>query len=140
MTAIPVLIPTIMLLSAFLATFSGLWRPKLAYIVSISGTLITLIIASVGLWQVVTSGPISYHLGGWLPPWGIEYVLDNLSAFMCVVILFITLMVLIYPPSTGLYQTPRKGIPLYGLVMLLITGLTGVVVTGDVFNLFVFLE
>lgn len=31
---------------------------------------------------MLQTGPISYHLGGWPPPWGIEYCVDVLSAFV----------------------------------------------------------
>ena len=37
-------------------------------------------------WQVLATGPISYHLGGWAPPWGIEYRVDLLNAFVLVLV------------------------------------------------------
>ena len=40
-------------------------------------------IAGALLWQVLTTGPISYALGGWAPPWGIEYRVDVLNAASC---------------------------------------------------------
>ena len=39
-------------------------------------------IAGAMLWQVLQPGPISYHLGGWEPPWGIEYRVDVLNGFV----------------------------------------------------------
>jgi multicomponent Na+:H+ antiporter subunit D len=59
---------------------------------------------------------------------------------MMVIVTFIGFVAVIFPPQAGLYQAPRKRLPVYGLVLLLIAGLSGVVVTGDLFNLFVFLE
>ena len=140
MSPLPVLIPAVLLLFAFIATLAGIWRLTLAYIAAVLGGAITLAAAGAGLFLVLTKGEQRHYLGGWPPPFGIEYVLDPLAAFMIIIIAFIGFVVLIYPPSAGLYQAPRKGIPLYGLVMLLIAGLIGVVVTGDLFNLFVFLE
>jgi multicomponent Na+:H+ antiporter subunit D len=84
--------------------------------------------------------PLRHFLGGWPPPFGIEYVIDTLSAYMMVIITFIGFVAISFPSEAGLYQTPRKKLPVYGLILLLVTGLSGVVVTGDVFNLFVFLE
>ena len=140
MTALPILIIAPMLLFAFLSILAGIWRQKLAYIISLAGTGFSLIAAIVGLVTVINEGELRYYLGGWPPPIGIEYVLDPLSAFIAVIILFIGLIVLIYPAKAGLYHMPQKGFPVYGVIMLLLTGLLGVVVTGDLFNLFVFLE
>ncbi|MFC1967698.1 complex I subunit 5 family protein [Chloroflexota bacterium] len=140
MSALPVLILAPLLLFAFISVLTGIWRQKLGYISAIIGISLSLVAAAAGIVTVLTQGELRYHLGGWAPPFGIEYVLDPLSAFMSVIIVFIGLMVLIFPPEDGLYVTPRRGIPLYGMVMLLLTGLIGVVVTGDLFNLFVFLE
>lgn len=140
MSALPILIIAPMLLFAFLSILAGIWRQTLAYITSLVGTALSLIAAVVGLITVMKEGEIRYHLGGWPPPIGIEYVLDTLSAFIAVIIVFIGFIVLIYPSKAGLYLVPRKGSPVYGVIMLLLGGLLGVAVTGDLFNLFVFLE
>ncbi len=140
MSPLPILIPAPLLLFALLATLVGVWRLKWAYAAAVVGVTLSLIAALAGLFQVLSGGELRYFLGGWPPPIGIEYVLDPLSAFIAAVVVFIGLIAVIYPPQAGLYQAPRKGIPLYGLLMLLLAGLTGVVVTGDLFNLFVFLE
>ncbi len=140
MSNISILILAPLLLFSFLATLIGIWRLRWAYATAVSGMAISFIAACFGLFKVLTEGKLHYYLGGWPPPFGIEYVLDNLSAFMAITIVFVGLIAVIYPPAAGLYQTPRKGIPMYGLFLLLIGGLVGVVVTGDLFNLFVFLE
>ncbi len=140
MSSLPILIIAPMLLFAFLSILAGIWRQTLAYITALIGTALSLIAAVIGLITVVNEGELRYHLGGWPPPIGIEYVLDTLSAFIAVIVIFIGFIVLIYPPKAGLYQVPRKGFPVYGVIMLLLGGLLGVVVTGDLFNLFVFLE
>jgi multicomponent Na+:H+ antiporter subunit D len=90
--------------------------------------------------RVVRDGPLTHDLGGWPPPFGIEYVLDPLSAYLAVVIAVIGLMVTIYPVEAAFGLRPRRGVPVYPLVLLLLTGLMGVVLSGDLFHLFVFLE
>ena len=140
MSALPVLILVPMLLFAFLSILVGIWRQTLAYIMAALGAAGSLALAAIGLQRVLAEGEIRHYFGSWPPPFGIEYVLDPLSAFMAIIITFIGFIVLVYPPGAGLYQVPRKGIPLYGVTMLLLTGLLGVVLTGDMFNLFVFLE
>ncbi len=140
MSSLSILIVAPLLLFAFIATLVGIWRLTWAYMAAVLGLLLSLAAASAGVFRVLSEGKLHHYLGGWPPPFGIEYVLDHLSAFMAVIIVFIGLIAVIYPPEAGLYQTPRKGVPMYGLLMLLITGLVGVVLTGDLFNLFVFLE
>ena len=140
MSNITIMILAPLLLFTFIITLVGVWRLTWAYIAAIIGMVISLAAASIGLFKVLNEGTQRHFLGGWAPPFGIEYVLDHLSAFMAVIIVFIGLITLIYPPLAGMYTSPRRGIPIYGLFMLLITGLVGVVITGDLFNLFVFLE
>ena len=140
MSTIPALIIAPMLLFAFLSAMAGIWRHTWAYIVAVIGGTLSLAAAGLGLFRVLTEGTQRHYFGNWLPPFGIEYVLDHMSAFMVIIIVFIGCIVLVYPPRAGLYQVPRTGIPLYGVMMLLLTGLIGVVLTGDLFNLFVFLE
>jgi multicomponent Na+:H+ antiporter subunit D len=140
MSSLSILAIAPLLLAAFLATLVGVWRSTWAYAVTILGMLGSLVAASIGVARVLTDGELHHFLGGWPPPFGIEYVLDHLSAFMAVIVIFIGLVTVVYPPAAGLYHTSRKGIPMYGLILLLIAGLVGVIVTGDLFNLFVFLE
>jgi multicomponent Na+:H+ antiporter subunit D len=139
-SALPVLILAPLLLFAFITVLVGIWKQTWAYISTIIGTTASLAIAAFGLTTVLTEGEQHHFFGSWVPPFGIEYVLDPLSAFMALIVIFIGFITVIYPPGAGLYRVPRRGIPMYGLMMLLFTGLLGVVLTGDLFNLFVFLE
>ncbi|MBA7621756.1 Na(+)/H(+) antiporter subunit D [subsurface metagenome] len=140
MSSLSILIVAPLLLFAFIATLVGIWRITWAYRAAVLGLALSLVAASVGIFRVLSEGELHHYLGGWPPPFGIEYVLDHLSAFIVLIVVFIGLIAVIYPPEAGLYQTPRKGVPVYGLILLLFAGLAGVVVTGDLFNLFVFLE
>ena len=140
MSSLSILILASLLLFSFIATLVGIWRLTWAYIVAIIGMAIALVAAGAGFFRVLSEGELHHYLGGWPPPFGIEYVLDHLSAFMAVIVVFIGFIAVIYPPVAGLYHAPRKGVPMYGLILLLIAGLVGVIVTGDLFNLFVFLE
>ena len=139
-TVIPVLLPVVPMVAAVLAVLAALWNPAAAKAVALVGAASTLALAVAGLVIVTGGDTLRHELGGWPPPIGIEYVLDPLSAFMAVVILAIGLLAVIYPTRVGFGFLPRRGVPLHGLVMLLITGLLGVVVSGDLFHLFVMLE
>ena len=93
-----------------------------------------------GLLDVLGRGPHRYAVGDWAPPWGIEVVLDPLSAFLvCAIAVVATLTLLAGGPSARATYD-REESTYYSLVLLLVTGLLGMVVSGDLFNVFVFLE
>ncbi len=140
MSALPVLLPIVPLIAGVLAVLVGLYRPAAAQVVATLGMAGALGIALTGLAQVIDGAPLRHEVGGWPPPIGIEYVLDPLSGFLAVVIAGIGLLAVLYPAKAGLGFVPRAGLPAYGLMCLLLTGLLGVVVSGDLFHLFVFLE
>ncbi len=140
MSALPVLLPIVPLIAGVLAVLVGLYRPAAAQAVATLGMAGALGIALTGLAQVIDGAPLRHEVGGWPPPIGIEYVLDPLSGFLAVVIAGIGLLAVLYPAKAGLGFVPRAGLPAYGLMCLLLTGLLGVVVSGDLFHLFVFLE
>jgi multicomponent Na+:H+ antiporter subunit D len=139
-THLPVLIPVTLLFSAFLIPLAGYWKEKLAFTTALAGAFLASVFSSMGLLRVVTRGELRYHLGGWAPPVGIEYVLDSLSAFMATVVTVVGMLVLLYSRRSVIHEVPERLVSLYALAMLLLAGLTGIVVTGDLFNLFVFLE
>lgn len=107
-------------------------------------TLIGLIAfaCSIGLFlQVQATGTISYAIGDWAPPWGIEYRVDMLAAYMLVLISGIGAAVLLYARLSVEKEIPAERIYLFYVCYLLcLSGLLGMVITGDAFNLFVFLE
>ena len=83
----------------------------------------------------------SYELGGWPPPWGIEFVSDGASTLMAVVITVLSVASTLYAKPLIEIEINRSDIPcVYGAWLLAIGGLLGLVMTGDAFNLFVFLE
>jgi multicomponent Na+:H+ antiporter subunit D len=91
--------------------------------------------------QVVESGTISYALGGWAAPWGIEYRVDLLNGFVLMLISGIASVIL--PIGYGAVGDEAEGgrdYLFYPAFLLCLTGLLGVTITGDIFNVFVFLE
>jgi len=91
--------------------------------------------------QVLDEGVISYALGGWLSPWGIEYRVDKLTAFMLVIINGVAAIVLLGARESIANEISSDRLYLFYTAFLLnLTGLLGVIMTGDAFNLFVFIE
>jgi multicomponent Na+:H+ antiporter subunit D len=88
--------------------------------------------------MMLFEAPFAYHVGGWAPPLGILLVSDGLSSVMLVIINVIGLLSMIYSIK---YMTTYTAKPkFYTLFLLMIAGMNGVVITGDMFNLYVFLE
>ncbi len=91
--------------------------------------------------RVCEVGAISYFLGGWKPPYGIEYAIDPLNSFLMAMIAGMGAIVLTYSgPSLRDEVAKSKHYLFYALYLLCMTGLMGMCATGDLFNVFVFLE
>ena len=91
--------------------------------------------------RVLATGVLSYAIGGWAAPWGIEYRVDALNAYVLLIVAIIGALVTPYAKASVEREIERSRIPLfYGAFLLCLTGLLGITITGDVFNLFVFLE
>ncbi len=138
---LPALIVATPLLFSFPIYLVGLWRRELCYPLF----LISLILnAAFSLWlffRVVTLGPISYPIGGWEPPWGIEYRVDHLSALVIASVATVALLVgLSFKGRVEGETEPSRRSQIYALFSLQLCGLLGMTVTGDVFNLYVLLE
>ena len=91
--------------------------------------------------QVMDLGVLSYWMGGWEPPFGIEYRLDPANALLALLIALLAAVVLPFAGrSLAAEVAERKSPYLYGALLLFLAGQMGIAVTGDAFNVFVFLE
>jgi multicomponent Na+:H+ antiporter subunit D len=136
---LPILQIVIPLISAPICLL--LRRRWLSWAFALVVSSVTLVISATLLCDVYASGSISYELGGWSPPWGIEYRIDVLNAFVLLLVTIIATVVLLYAPSSAAKEIPLSRHHLfYTAYLLCLTGLLGVTITGDAFNLFVFLE
>jgi multicomponent Na+:H+ antiporter subunit D len=136
----PIFIVVIPLICSFLCPVIGWWKKRGCYFWSVF-TLLLCAIASINtLLAVMESGTIHYRLGSWAPPFGIEYVVDHLNAMMLVVVSMISLVVAIYAGRSVEKELPGKEVYFYTVFLLQVTGFLGIVITGDLFNLYVFLE
>jgi len=138
---VPGILPATLLLGALLSLLAGLWRVRAGFWIALGSAVAALLTATAGLLHVRGGGdPIRYALGGWTPPIGIEFVFDGLAGFMTVLITFMGLLALIYAPRSLAREAPGKQAYAYPIILLLLAGLSGMCLTGDLFNLYVFLE
>lgn len=90
------------------------------------------------LHQVLTTGPVSMTMGKWLPPFGISFNADVMGAAFALAGSTVTLAVLVYAQSDLAAREVRYGF--HSLVLLLLAGVSGAFLTGDLFNLYVWFE
>ncbi|MEO6396408.1 MAG: proton-conducting transporter membrane subunit [Devosia sp.] len=88
--------------------------------------------------RVSIEGPLAMTMGNWLPPFGISFTADMLGAAFALVAAFVTLVVVVYLQMDVPETAQRDG--LYPLILLLTAGVHGAFLTGDLFNLYVWLE
>lgn len=139
-SAVPILVVLAPLLTSFLLPVVG-WRFRSAvFPLTLAALAFSCAMAIAGAREVALEGPLHYYLGGWEPPWGIEFRVDALGALMQLLITVITLLVGVYSKRSVLQEIPAKEVPFYSVYLLLVAGLLGLVSTADMFNAYVFLE
>lgn len=112
-----------------------------AFLVALAVSWILPFVSGALQWQVLTGGPISYHLGGWEPPFGIEYRVDFLNAFILMLVSSIGAITMPFAHRSIAFEIDEnRRAWFYCMYLLCLTGLLGITITGDAFNAFVFLE
>ncbi len=110
------------------------------YLAMVTAWLVLALAAAI-LSQVHSNGISHYAMGGWRPPWGIEYRIDLVSAYVALVIAGVAAVVLPFAGLSVASEVAADNVGgIYAAWLLSLAGLLGITVTGDVFNLFVFLE
>jgi multicomponent Na+:H+ antiporter subunit D len=137
----PVLIVGLSMFLAYTMLLAGYLNRRLPFFMSLAMNSFFLIISLFILNHVLTVGPIRYWQGGWRPPWGIEYVVDAMNAYLLVIVISMVILGLIYSRGNVRHEIEeRKHVTFYVLVQLMAAGLYGITVTGDLFNMFIWLE
>lgn len=135
----PVLQVVVPLIAAPLALLLRQRRLVYALMLLVSGACLGI---SLALWSAVQDGSvISYAIGSWPPPWGIEYRIDALNAFVMVLVSATALLTVIFSLHSIEIELPgHMHYLFYTMFALCLAGLLGIAATGDAFNIFVFLE
>jgi multicomponent Na+:H+ antiporter subunit D len=136
----PALLVTIPLLSGFVISAAGWVNKRLCFPIAVVAVAVSAFSCVGVLLQVLQQGEVIYKLGGWDPPFGIAYHVDHLNGLVLVVVSIVALVNLIAAKRSVEEEFPEKLGPFYTLYVFTVTGLLGIVVTGDAFNLYVLLE
>tara|TARA_R110002072_G_scaffold46082_1_gene127827 strand:- start:6149 stop:7621 length:1473 start_codon:yes stop_codon:yes gene_type:complete len=116
-------------------------RERVAFWITMAVSVAVLIFVSLLLIEVRANGPIYYFLGGWNPPLGIEYRIDLLSAFMLLIVATVATVTLPYAAVNQTTELESDAYVKFYVVWLISFGaLLGLASSGDIFNIFVFLE
>ena len=115
----------------------SVWAWLLAFMTSLAALVISIVL----LREVYTGEVLSYAIGGWAAPWGIEYRVDAVNAFILIIVTAISVVALMFAKTSVAQEvaSDKQGL-FYTAWLLCLTGLLGIAITGDAFNLFVFLE
>ncbi|MEO0386653.1 MAG: Na+/H+ antiporter subunit D [Pseudomonadota bacterium] len=131
--ALPIAIPFATAVLAFLwrQDDAGRW-------ISVIGSGGLLIAAGALMQAVLEAGVVAGQMGGWPAPFGITLVADLLSAVMVVITGIVALAVSIYALAD--IDTKKEYLGYHALFQVLIAGVIGAFLTGDLFNLYVWFE
>ncbi|MGI9333102.1 MAG: monovalent cation/H+ antiporter subunit D family protein [Gammaproteobacteria bacterium] len=143
MSAIATHLPALQVVAPLLSApaCALLVKPRAAWALTVAVSVFAFICSVLLLGRVLDEGVIVYELGGWPAPWGIEYRLDVLNTFMAVMVSGISALSSAYARHSIEREIEDDRIYLvYTAWLLCLTGSLGILVTGDAFNLFVFLE
>lgn len=131
---LPLIIPQA---TAILALLLRRWRTA-QRAVGLAGAVGLLGATGVLFVRVMEEGVLATQMGGWVAPFGISLVADPLSAGLLLVTAFVTLVVVLY--SLVGIDADRERFGYWPLLFLLLMGVDGAFITGDLFNLYVWFE
>ena len=131
---LPIIIPLATAAACLIA-----WRfRRVQRVIGAAGALALLAVSFVLLVAVQRKGFLVTQIGSWPAPYGITMVADVLSAIMIVLAALMGTAVLFY--SLGSIDERRESCGYYPFFHLLLMGVSGVFLTGDLFNLYVWFE
>jgi len=138
----PVLLLIVPLGFAAICPLLGAWRRSLCFWWALTGAVATAFLTWSMIGKVTPGGPLTYRLGDWSPPWGLQIRVDVPAlALACAVTgIMIVFIVYSYRHARESVEPPSR-LPYYYTLLLLVTaGMLGFLITDDVFNLLVLLE
>ena len=136
----PALIIVVPLLAAILVNIAGWIRRSLCFPTALAALAASFLSAVALMGQVMADGDVTYRMAGWDPPWGIALHIDHLNGIILILIALVAILNMIAHRASAASQLTNRLGAFYSLYLLFVTGLMGIVITGDTFNLYVLLE
>ncbi|MDR9390432.1 MAG: Na+/H+ antiporter subunit D [Trueperaceae bacterium] len=130
----PILIP----LAAAAVSFALPERRMAQRAMAVGASALLLATSLLLLVQVATRGMVVMQAGDWPAPFGITLIADHLAAIMVVISAIMALATAVYALVD--IDPAREGLGYHPLFLVLVTGINGAFLTGDLFNLYVWFE
>ncbi|MCG6864949.1 MAG: oxidoreductase [Thiogranum sp.] len=112
--------------------------PRFATSVAIAAGVLTTVAAGTLLYGVGTRGALGYDIGGWTAGLGIALRADGLSALLLMMNALVMLAASVY--ASAYFSKTAERARFWPLWLLLWTALNALLLSGDLFNLYVTLE
>ncbi|GJM09202.1 MAG: cation:proton antiporter [Lysobacteraceae bacterium] len=114
---------------------------RLSWLAAVVTSVMTFVVSVYIVQHVLAGAVLSYQMGGWAAPYGIELRVDSLNALMLLVVSGASTLALLAGRQSLTLQIGEERLPLFMAAWLLaLAGLVGILVSGDAFNIFVFME
>lgn len=130
----PIIVP---LITAALAITTHK-NSRVQRIFGLAGVTVQLVVAVILLWQIARHDFLVMNMGGWEAPFGIVLVADYLSAIMIMISALLGFVIALY--SMADIDEQRNKFGFYPFLHILLMGVNGTFLTGDIFNLYVWFE
>ena len=137
---LPALVFLVPFVTAVCTPLIGARNPDRCRPVALVALLVMVGAAAATLSVIVRHGEMRYSFSGWAPPGGIEWVADEAAGVMALALSVLAFLCVLYGGPVGNQALGARIVPFHTIVLLLVSGLAGVVFAGDLFNVFVFLE
>lgn len=131
---LPMLAPLVLAAVSLMLRQKDKWQFYLALLAS----LLSLLGSGYLFYDIIANGPQSLTMSGWIAPFGIAFTADALSAVFTMVASLVTVLIILYSPADVDKAASKAGY--YTLIMMLLVGVNGSFLTGDIFNLYVWFE
>lgn len=139
--SLPALVVVVPMLAAILTALAGRWWRRHAWPVALLATAFAAAGSLRILWRAVHEGVVLYRMGGWPVPTGIPYRIDLLNGIVLAMVACVSFLSVLWMRESVKREIRQAGqASYYAVVLLFTTGFLGITITGDVFNLYVFLE
>ncbi|MCA1941734.1 MAG: Na+/H+ antiporter subunit D [Caenispirillum bisanense] len=133
---LPLALPFIGAVAAFFAgRFAGPGAGRWASVLTCAAMVVASGLLMAAVWR---DGVLAVQMGGWIAPFGITLVADVLAAVMVVITAVSGLAVAVYACAD--IDRARERLGWHALYLVLLAGVTGAFLTGDLFNLYVWFE
>ena len=137
---LPVILFLLPLLTAISMPVVCLKHRNWSHPISVSTLAVMALVSILNLYNVINHGEVRYVFSGWTVPLGIEWVADGLASIILVLVSVLGFLGVVFTGPTSPKALGGRVVHYYTLILLLLSALTGIVFTRDLFNLFVFME